>query len=58
MADPKNSSEPHVADQDGAVRDVDDPDVQQDTASGGAPDEPDTPEEPADAGHLPEDSAS
>jgi hypothetical protein len=42
MSDPTNSSDPRLEDQDGAVRDVDDPQAQQDTVSGGAPDEPDT----------------
>jgi hypothetical protein len=40
MSDPTNSDDPRVENQDGAVRDVDDPDAQQDTVSGGAPDEP------------------
>jgi len=37
-----NSSDPRVEDQDGAVRNVNDPDVEEDTVSGGAPAEPDT----------------
>jgi hypothetical protein len=52
MSDPTNSSDPRVEEQDGAVRDVDDPEVQQDTVSGGAPDEPDAPE------GTPDDSAT
>lgn len=53
MSDPmksQDSSDPRVEDQDGAVRDVDDSDAEQDTVSGGAPDEPDTPESVEDAG--------
>lgn len=45
MSDPTNSKDPRVENQDGAVRDVDDPEVQQDTVSGGAPDDPNTPDD-------------
>ncbi len=44
MSDPTqspNSNDPDVEGQDGEVRDVDDPAVQEDTVSGGAPEEPD-----------------
>lgn len=53
MSDPmksQNSSDPRVEDQDGAVRDVDEVDAEKDTVSGGAPEEPDTPDEVEDAG--------
>ena len=40
MSDPKNAQDP--AEQDGAVQDVDDPKVEADTDSGGAPEDPDT----------------
>jgi len=43
MSDPSSSPDARIENQDGAVRDVDDPAAQQDTVSGGAPDEPDTP---------------
>ena len=46
MSDPTNSSDPRVENQDGA-RDVDDPEAQQDTVSGGAPDEPATSDDAA-----------
>lgn len=42
MSDPSTSNDPRLENQDGAVRDVEDPDAQQDTVSGGAPDEPAT----------------
>jgi hypothetical protein len=58
MSDPENASDPRLEEQDGAVRDVDAPEVQQDTVSGGAPDEPDADEKPGGAGTSPEDSAS
>jgi len=45
MSDPHNPKDSRVGNQDGEVRDVDDPEVQQDTVSGGAPDEPDTPDD-------------
>lgn len=41
MSDTKNTQpDQNPDDQQGAVQDVDDPKVQQDTASGGAPEEP------------------
>lgn len=42
MSNSRNSDDPRVENQDGAVDDVDDPSAQQDTVSGGAPDEPNT----------------
>ena len=48
--EPRNSNDPRVEEQDGAVRDVDDPATEHDTVSGGAPDEPDTPDKVEDAG--------
>ncbi|MEX1078222.1 MAG: hypothetical protein WED09_03835 [Homoserinimonas sp.] len=47
--EPQNSSDPRVEDQDGAVTDAAESDAQQDTVSGGAPDEPDTPDDVEDA---------
>lgn len=48
--EPRKSTDPRVEEQDGAVRDVDDPDTEQDTVSGGAPQEPDTSDEAENAG--------
>ncbi|MHA6693829.1 hypothetical protein [Homoserinimonas sp. A520] len=45
MSDPTHSTDPRVEEQDGAVRDVNDPEVEQDTVSGGAPDDPGTSDE-------------
>lgn len=50
MSDPTQNTNPtdsDVEEQDGAVRDVDDPEAQQDTVSGGAPDEPATSDDAA-----------